>query len=114
MVQGSAPQSLLVFDHVTRRIALLHDGPEEERQALRDKVISQLRGPVPGNGQTVETSPAEPSLSEEEFCERVEACKEYIAAGDIYQIVISVLFKGRAVVTPADFFKCHGIATGVV
>jgi hypothetical protein len=25
-----APQSLLVFDHVTRRIALLHAGPEPE------------------------------------------------------------------------------------
>ncbi|MDH5619927.1 MAG: anthranilate synthase component I, partial [Gammaproteobacteria bacterium] len=30
-----APASLLVFDHVTRRIALLHDGPEPERKALR-------------------------------------------------------------------------------
>ena len=100
-----APQSLLVFDHVTRRIALLHDGPEDERQALRAEVISQLRGPVPGNGIAVETSPAEPSLSEAEFCERVEACKEYIAAGDIYQIVLSVLFKGKTNVAPFEVYR---------
>ena len=30
-----APSSLLVFDHLTRRVAILHDGPEAERQALR-------------------------------------------------------------------------------
>ncbi len=100
-----APQSLLVFDHVTRRIALLHDGPEAERQALRAEVISQLRGPVPGNANAVETSPAEPSLSEAEFCEGVEACKEYIAAGDIYQIVLSVLFKGKTNVAPFEVYR---------
>ncbi len=42
-----APASLLVFDHVTRRIALLHDGSEVERQALRAEVIKQLRGAIP-------------------------------------------------------------------
>ena len=75
-----APQSLLVFDHVTRRIALLHDGPEEERRALRKDVIRRLRGAVPGNGHDVEIAPAEASLTEDEFTRRVEACKEYIAA----------------------------------
>jgi anthranilate synthase component 1 len=42
-----APVSLLVFDHLTRRVALLHDGPEAERQALRKDVIERLRGPIP-------------------------------------------------------------------
>jgi anthranilate synthase component 1 len=100
-----APQSLLVFDHVTRRIALLHDGPEEERRALRAGVIEELRGPIPGNGHEVEISPAEASFTEEEFAERVDACKEYIAAGDIYQIVISVLFKGRTNVSPFEVYR---------
>ena len=49
-----APVSLLVFDHLTRRVALLHDGPEEERQEpARAEVIKQLRGPIPGNGHDV-------------------------------------------------------------
>ena len=100
-----APQSLLVFDHLTRRVALLHDGPEYERQQLRTEVIRQLRGPIPGNGHDVQIAPAEASFSEEAFCQRVEACKEYIAAGDIYQIVISVLFRGRTNVSPFEVYR---------
>jgi len=100
-----ASASLLVFDHLTRRVALLHDGPEAERKKLRDAVISRLRGPVPeGNGPT-ETSVAEASFSEAEFSQRVEACKEYIAAGDIYQIVISVLFRGKSSVSPFEVYR---------
>ncbi len=100
-----APESLLVFDHLTRRVALLHDGPEAERQNLRKEVISRLRGPVPNGNGVVETSVTEASLSEAEFCERVESCKEYIAAGDIYQIVISVLFRGRSDVSPFEVYR---------
>ena len=42
-----APRSLLVFDHLTRGVALLHDGPDSERQSLRREVIRALRGAVP-------------------------------------------------------------------
>ena len=100
-----APQSLLVFDHLTRRVALLHDGPEDERQRLRGEVIRQLRGPIPVNDGEVDVSPADASLTKEEFSQRVEACKEYIAAGDIYQIVLSVLFKGRTNVAPFEVYR---------
>jgi anthranilate synthase component 1 len=100
-----APASVLVFDHLTRRVALLHDGPEAERQTLRKDVINRLRGPVPDGIGQVETSTAKASFSEAEFCERVEACKEHIAAGDIYQIVISVLFRGRSNVPPFEVYR---------
>ena len=36
-----APASLLVFDHLTRGIALLHAGSESERQSLRREVRTQ-------------------------------------------------------------------------
>ena len=100
-----APMSLLVFDHVTRRIALLHAGPEDERQALRAEVMQQLRGPIPSNGHEVSISAAEASFTEAEFAERVEACKEYIASGDIYQIVLSVLFRGKTNVSPFEVYR---------
>ncbi len=100
-----APASLLVFDHLTRRVALLHDGPEEERQALRQEVIVLLRGAIPPAPANVSVSPAVPSLSEKQYSERVEACKEYIAAGDIYQIVLSVLFKGQTNVPPFEAYR---------
>jgi anthranilate synthase component 1 len=101
----AAPDSLLVFDHLTRRVALLHAGPEAERQALRKEVIERLRGPVPSSNGKVEISPAKASLSEADYCDRVDACKEYIAAGDIYQIVLSVLFRGQTNVAPFEVYR---------
>ena len=100
-----APASLLVFDHLTRRVALLHDGPESERQALRADVIRLLRGAVPPATKDVSVSPPQASLSEAEYAERVAVCKEHIAAGDIYQIVLSVLFKGKTNVPPFEVYR---------
>src|SRR5258707_7723042 len=39
-----APKSLLVFDHLTRGAALLHDGTEADPQALRRDAVQALRG----------------------------------------------------------------------
>jgi anthranilate synthase component 1 len=100
-----APASLLVFDHLTRRVALLHDGPEAERKQLRQDVIRLLRGGIPASNGSVTISAAEASFSEAEFSERVEGCKEYIAAGDIYQIVMSILFSGRSNVAPFEVYR---------
>ncbi len=100
-----APVSLLVFDHLTRRVAILHDGPEEERQRLRVEVVKCLRGSIPLTQHDVSISPATASFTEQEFSERVDACKEYIAAGDIYQIVLSVLFRGETNVSPFEVYR---------
>jgi anthranilate synthase component 1 len=100
-----ATSSLLVFDHLTRRVALLHDGPSAERAAIRKDVIHALRGPVPDGESDIRISPPQAVMSEQEFCERVEACREYIAAGDIYQIVLSVLFRGHSNVRPFEVYR---------
>jgi anthranilate synthase component 1 len=100
-----APTSLLVFDHLTRRVALLHDGPEAVRQQLRADVMRLLRGAVPAARQKVSVSPAAASMTEAEYSERVAACKEYIASGDIYQIVLSVLFRGKTDVPPFEVYR---------
>ncbi len=100
-----APTSTLVFDHLTRRVALLHDGPDAERAALRKEVIRLLRGAIPLNGDSIKTSAAIGSMTDKQFMERVEACKEYIAAGDIYQIVLSVLFRGESNVAPFEVYR---------
>src|SRR6202789_4170849 len=58
-----APRSLLVFDHLTRGVALLHDGSEAERQSLRREVIRALRGAVPALQRAGSFSLATPSLT---------------------------------------------------
>ena len=100
-----ATSSTLVFDHLTRRVALLHQGPEAERASLRKEVMRLLRGAVPANGKDISMSQPVATMSEMEFAERVLACKEYIAAGDIYQIVISALFSGRTKVPPFEVYR---------
>lgn len=100
-----ATSSVLVFDHLTRRVALLHDGSDAEREALRKTVIRLLRGAIPPNGDDISISAPAAGMTGEEYADRVNACKEYIAAGDIYQIVISVLFKGRTNVAPFEVYR---------
>jgi len=100
-----ATSSTLVFDHLTRRVALLHDGPENERNSLRKELIRLLRGPIPANGKDIRISDAVAGMSEAQYAERVEACKEYIACGEIYQIVLSVLFKGQSNVGPFEVYR---------
>ncbi|MGH8250548.1 MAG: hypothetical protein ACREVI_07595 [Steroidobacteraceae bacterium] len=42
-----ALHSLLVFDHLTRGVTLLHAGGERERQELKRESVRALAGPVP-------------------------------------------------------------------
>jgi anthranilate synthase component 1 len=100
-----APSSLLVFDHLTRGIALLHSGSEAERQSLRREVIAALRGPLPPARATGGFSPATASMSQDDFLSGVARTKEYIAAGDVYQLVLSVRFGGRHSVDPFDAYR---------
>jgi anthranilate synthase component 1 len=100
-----APRSLLVFDHLTRRAALLHAGTEQERNSLRREVIRALRGGLPGPAWQQSYSSPEPSLTEQEFLRRVARTQEYIAAGDVYQLVLSVRFSGRCDLDPFEAYR---------
>lgn len=93
-------ESILVFDHLTRRIALLHSGSEQDRQALRREVIGTLRGPIEnGHVAGAHTDPT-PSMSKEEFMHSVGKTKKYIQAGDVYQLVLSIKFAGTTELEP--------------
>ncbi|HEY2780914.1 MAG TPA: anthranilate synthase component I family protein [Steroidobacteraceae bacterium] len=100
-----APRSLLVFDHLTRGVALLHDGSEAERQALRREVIQALRGAVPASHAPGTFSKAIPSLTEEAHAARVRRAQEYIAAGDVYQLVLASRFEGRHALAPFEAYR---------
>lgn len=103
-----APESLLVFDHLTRGIALLHAGTEQERQALRREVIQALRGGLPNHSATgagPRYTPAEASLSPDQYMAGVKRTQEYIAAGDVYQLVLSARFSGRHSLHPFEAYR---------
>jgi anthranilate synthase component 1 len=99
-----APQSLLVFDHLTRRAALLHAGDEQERLALRREVVQALAGGVPFRRAGRHAPPAA-SMSESQFIDAVARAKGNISAGDVFQLVLSVRFSGRSDLAPFEAYR---------
>ena len=100
-----APCSLLVFDHLTRSVALLHAGSETERQSLRREVIQALRGAVPAILVPGRFSAAVPSLTETAHAAGVRRVQEYIASGDVYQLVLASRFEGLHSLSPFEVYR---------
>jgi anthranilate synthase component 1 len=99
-----APSSVLVFDHLTRRAALLHAGSEQERQAVRRDVVRALRAGIPARRHGAFSKPV-PSMTKEEFMSAVHAAKDHIRAGDVYQLVLSVCFSGKSSLQPFEAYR---------
>ena len=104
-----APRSLLVFDHLTRRAALLHAGSEHERTGAAARSHPRAARRPAGPAWQPKFSPPEASLSEDAIpAQRRDARKEYIAAGDVYQLVLSVRFAGRCDLDPFEAYRALG------
>lgn len=97
--------SILVFDHLTRRMALLHSGTEAERRSLRDEVQAALGGSLQHNPTPASHGPATPSMTRAEFMDGVEVVKRHIGAGDVYQLVLSIRFTGETGVSPFAAYR---------
>lgn len=100
-----APRSLLVFDHLTRGIALLHDGSESQRQSLRREVLAALRGGLPATARSGSYAGAVASMSRDDYLGGVRRTQQYIAAGDVYQLVLSARFAGRHDLDPFQAYR---------
>jgi len=96
---------LLIFDNLRQTIkvvALVQVDPEKPLQAQYDRaleaidaLIGRLRQPVPlapAPPPNPERAPLESNMSQERFEGMVRRAKEYIAAGDAIQIVLSQCF----------------------
>lgn len=97
--------SLLVFDHLTRRMALLHSGSAEERGLLRRQVVEALRGALDGSSEPAAHGEAAPSMTRAQFMDGVDKVKSHIAAGDVYQLVLSIRFEGETDVDPFAAYR---------
>ena len=99
-----APPSLLVFDHVSRRIAVLHSGSETERRHLEKDIRQCLAGSLPARPKGHNISKPSASLSKGDFMAAVRTGQQHITAGDVYQIVLSIKYSGE---TDADPFETY-------
>ena len=100
-----APGSLLVFDHLTRRAALLHAGDEPDRLALRQEIIGLLRGSLPDMPVGGSYQESQASMSQEQYVAAVNRAKKHIRVGDVYQLVLSVCFSGRHNLSPFQVYR---------
>ncbi|HEY0766464.1 MAG TPA: anthranilate synthase component I family protein [Steroidobacteraceae bacterium] len=100
-----APRSVLVFDHLTRGIALLHAGSEQERRSLRQEVVRALRGAVPNGRRPGRYAPPTAAYTPMDYMAGVRRTQEYIAAGDVYQLVLASRFSGQHELDPFQAYR---------
>src|SRR5881392_218257 len=111
--------NVLIFDHRLRTLKILVnaflDGGSPEKVYARaveslDSIMQQLSEPtdlplvpvVDGEKQP----PPRSNFRREEFQRAVERAKEYIRAGDIFQVVLSQRFESPFNGAPLDFYRC--------
>ncbi len=99
-----ATESVLVFDHLTRRAALLHRD-ERERPHLRREVLSLMRGPLTLEERPGGYSVPQPSLGKDAFMDGVGSVKRHITAGDVYQLVLSLKLTGNHDLDPFQVYR---------
>jgi anthranilate synthase component 1 len=100
-----APRSVLVFDHLTRGIALVHAGSEDERRSLRKEVVRALRGALPHDRRAGRYAPPGAAWSPADYMAGVKRIQEYIAAGDVYQLVLASRFGGQHGLDPFQAYR---------
>jgi anthranilate synthase component 1 len=111
--------NVLIFDHRLRSLkvvvnAFLDDGAPEKVYARAvesvDSIMQQLAGPIDLPLVSIAENEAQPpprsNLRREEFERAVERAKEYIRAGDIFQVVLSQRFESQFNGEPLDFYRC--------
>ena len=100
-----APRSVIVFDHLTRRAALLHEGSESERLALRREIVRALAGPIPRRKSGGAVSRPIPEFETGRFLTAVDRTKDHIRAGDVFQLVLSIRFGGETDIDPFEVYR---------
>jgi anthranilate synthase component 1 len=107
--------TILIFDHVKHRLKVLCNalvegdpGAAYDRAAEKiDELVRQLRTPVmpfssPPSKQKLKI---EANMSQAQYEAAVERCKEYIAAGDAFQVVPSLRFSVQVDACPFELYR---------
>src|SRR6266487_3520952 len=110
--------SVLIFDHRLRSLkivvnAYLDDGPPGEVYARAAESIDEVGRQLTKSADLpliptldCETRPARSNFRPAEFELAVEQAREYIRAGDIFQVVLSQRFESDFDGDPLDFYRC--------
>ncbi len=107
--------ALLIFDHVCHKIRVVCNaridgdpGTAYDRAVAKiDALIEALRAPLEGHYQkrTDMKDEVTSNFTREDFEKAVLKCKEYIAAGDVVQVVLSQRFSRPVSADPFDVYR---------
>jgi anthranilate synthase component 1 len=112
------PETVVVYDNVKHNALIVRhvhlaegDDPAEAYRRTVDEIedtVRTLRGPIPGEARAEPIRvpmAVERSLSEEAFHEIVKRAKEYIEAGDVFQVVLAQQFQMPLQVDPFAIYR---------
>jgi len=108
--------SLLIFDNVRQKIKVVCNafvGPDDDPGQVYDRAVTTIRALIDRLRQAVPAPAAVgwpaselvPNFSKPDFMAAVQRCKEYVAAGDIFQVVLSQRFSGDLGADPFDVYR---------
>jgi anthranilate synthase component I len=108
--------TLLIFDNVAQKIKVVANahvgeaGPEavyEEAKSKIDALVETLKGKQPKRKKPRAkiAGSLKSSFTKKNFESAVKAAKEYIKAGDIFQVVLSQRFEKKATIDPFDVYR---------
>ncbi|MEE2825243.1 MAG: anthranilate synthase component I [Planctomycetota bacterium] len=113
--------SMVVFDHITKTLTIValarpsqfdsNEAAYDQAASRIDQIIEQLSCPETGlSFDDVDTEPVEPTeftsnFTQSEFENAVRRCKDYIRAGDIFQVVISQRLETAMECQPFEVYR---------
>jgi anthranilate synthase component 1 len=102
--------TLAAFDHVRRSLFLIthaFDGDVPAAERRLDALEDFLRAPLPSlqSPMTNASSAAQSNLTQPEYEALVRAAKEHIAAGDIFQVVLSQRLTRTTTASPFGLYR---------
>jgi anthranilate synthase component I len=108
--------TLVAFDHAFGRLLLITNAHlngdeavacrdaehrlDELQAAIETPLPARTSSPAPDYGTKLESN-----MGADQYCRAVEAAKEYIAAGDIFQVVLSQRFSRHTGSQPFDIYR---------
>jgi anthranilate synthase component 1 len=108
--------TIVAFDHAYGRMLLIanpdpygdDDAARAEAEARLDELERRLRRSLPERRSAdggISGAEIRSNMTREQYCDAVVAAKEYIAAGDIFQVVISQRFSRETTAEAFDIYR---------
>lgn len=101
--------TIIAFDHARRSLSLIAnvlDGNVESANRKLDEIQSRIHAPLPAmQPREIKNSKTTSNMTQGKFEDMVRDAKEFIAAGDIFQVVLSQRFTRETNVEPFDVYR---------